>query len=150
MSWRIHADVVVLEGVICGAVNAGGIAAPVVLDLVVVDDVDPWEIFADGRPRWGRIYLAVFAAVCLCILAVLVRDIDVNKVAQEQHEIRFQFGKPMCEMLQTGKFERMLEGIVGDTGLDATGMHKRVLLTLELRHVSGTRRSSKRALNLPA
>ena len=47
---RVRSSIVVCEGAVGRHGYARHVAAPVVLDLVIVDDVDPGEVVADGRP----------------------------------------------------------------------------------------------------
>ena len=131
VSRRIGGCVVVGKGVIRWDGHPGHVAVPVVLNLVVVDDMDPWQVIADCRPRRGRVDLAVLASVSLCLLALLVWDIDVDEVSEEEHEVRLQLMYPICEMLHARELKRVLERRVWDSRLDAARVHKCVLVVLK-------------------
>ena len=81
MGRRIRGGVVVRKGVVGGHSDSGHVAVPVVLNLMVVDDMDPGEVVADCRPRWRRIDLAVLAPVGLCILTLPVGYVNIDEVA---------------------------------------------------------------------
>lgn len=84
--WWVDGGMVDIPGVGGGGVGGCGVAVPVVCDFVVVHYVDPWQVLRDGGPVGGAVDLTVFATVSFRVAAETAGDVDVDEVAEEEHE----------------------------------------------------------------
>lgn len=83
---RVWCVLIVIERLDGGRVDTSCVGGPVVSDFVVVEDVDPGEILAGGRPVGGSVDLAVLRAVASNVDTGAPRDINVDEVTEEEHE----------------------------------------------------------------
>lgn len=88
----VDANVIVTERISGGGVGRSGVpAGPVVGDFVVVECVEPRKGAEEGEgPGWGGIYTAVFGAVVGSGGREAQRDVDVDEVAKEEHELSWR------------------------------------------------------------
>lgn len=98
---RVREVVIVMERVNSSGVGGFGRLIPIVRDLVVVEDVDPGEMVADGRPIRRGIHLTVVFAVVFRGVPGAVRNVDVNPIAEEEHETWVQGIKSTGKELKT-------------------------------------------------
>lgn len=118
---RVDGGVVEVEGVEGSGVRGAGAAVPVVGDFMVVDDVQPGEGGGDGWPGGGGVDLAVFAAVGFGVGAEAAGDVDVDEVAEEEHEGGVEVGEPGGKVVKAGDGEGVAEGVVGELGFYTAG-----------------------------
>lgn len=83
---RVRRVLVVGERLDGRAVDAGGVGGPVVSNFVVVEDVQPREVGGHGGPVRRGVDLTVVLAVVFDGNARAAGNVDVNEVAEEEHE----------------------------------------------------------------
>lgn len=118
---RIDGSVVEVEGVEGSGVGGAGAAVPIVGDFVVVEDMEPGEGRGGRRPGGRGVDLAVFAAIGFGVGTEAAGDVDVDEVAEEEHEGGVELGEPGGEVGEAGDGEGVLERGVGELGFDAAG-----------------------------
>lgn len=118
---RIHRGVIVVPWVDGSFVKARLVLVPVVFDFVIVQDVDPAEVLSDLGPFRRGIDSPVLLAVVGGVFAPEFGHIGVDKVAEEEHELRAQVGNESREMAHAWDGERVVQGVVGKTVDDARG-----------------------------
>jgi hypothetical protein len=84
-----------------------GVSIPIIRDIVVIDDMDPWKILGDSGPIGRVIDGTIFASVVLNIEPKSKRYIDIDEVAKEDHERWPKSWNPLGEMPKTRDRERM-------------------------------------------
>ena len=115
---------VVAVGVNGCLVDTRCVAVPVVCNLMIVNYVDPAQILAHGRPVRRRVNLTVLLAVVFDSLAPVARNVDVDEVAEEQHEVGTKRWKHVGEMPHAGNSKRVVKRAVGEATDDARGRQK--------------------------
>lgn len=83
VGWWIDCGMVVLEGIVRGYSYTGHVAVPVVLDLVIINDVNPRQILAHGGPVGGGVDLSILATIVLCVSTQLEWNVGVDEVSQK-------------------------------------------------------------------
>ena len=79
--WWVERAVVDVPGVYGGGIGVLPLFVPIVGNFVIVDDVEPWEVFGDSRPVGGGVDLSVLPSIGLGVGAESVGNIDVDEVA---------------------------------------------------------------------
>lgn len=92
---RVDGSMVDVPGVGCGGIGGCGVTVPIVSDLMIVHYVYPGQVLGNGRPVWGTVDLTVFAAVGFWVATESSGDVNVDEVAEEEHEGGFQTRKPL-------------------------------------------------------
>jgi hypothetical protein len=55
---------------------------------------NPGKVLGNGGPFWRCVYTAVLGAIDFVSGAEAVRNVDVNEIAEEKHEMRVEFWDP--------------------------------------------------------
>ena len=79
--------------------HARGVAVPVVGYLVVVVDMDPGKVFRRIFPIRAGIHAAILLPVVFNTRSEPARNVDVDEVSEEDHELRFEILDRAREML---------------------------------------------------
>ena len=117
----VDRGVIAVPGVDGVGVQPRRVAIPVVRDVVVVDDMDPRKRSGHGPPVRGGVRHAVLTPVALDVGAEALGHVDVDEVAEEEHEAWLQRRQPPGHVTEPRHGQRMGQRIVRKAWLEAAG-----------------------------
>ena len=98
--------------------NTGGVAIPIVCDLMVIVDMYPGKILGSVVPIRARVHAAILLSVVFGGRARPARNIYVDEIAEEDHELRFQAFYGFSEEFESGITQWVPEGHVWEVVLE--------------------------------
>lgn len=103
----------------CAVEDPGGVAIPVVRYLVVIVDMYPGQILGSIVPVWTRIDAAILLSIVFGCRARPARNVDVDEITKEDHELRLQVFYCLSEEFESGVAQWVPEGDVWEVVLEA-------------------------------
>jgi hypothetical protein len=116
--------VVVGIGIVGAREDTSGVAIPVICDLVVIIDMYPGKVFGSVIPVRARVCATILLSVVFGGRARSARNVDVDEVAKEDHELRSQTFYCFGEEFETGIAQGVPEGHVWEVVLEARRVNK--------------------------
>ena len=98
--------------------DTGSVAVPIVCDLVVIVDMYPGEILGSVVPVRARVRATILLSVVFGGRARPARNIYVDEIAEEDHELRFQAFYGFSEEFESGITQWVPEGHVWEVVLE--------------------------------